>query len=176
MDWGFCILPDCICLQQCPTQVEASYYLIEVSWVNVVYLIHTSSLWLCDVKSPCRLTRSPPCLEWLHPGVDKAWNVRGGGELGTFAKGLFPLWKAHIDFHSEAKSVTSPLCHSFAVYFAPLIPRAGWHEKSIAWELIELCQGIIYCKVLSIKLYKKLLTKFRIKHFETIEILYEYIL
>lgn len=114
----------------CLTQVEASLYLIEVSWVNVVNLVCTSSLWLRDVKSLCHLTQSPPCLEWLHPGVDKAWN---GGESGIVAKGLFPLWKAHIDFHSEANSVTSPLCHSFAVYFAPLIPLG-----MLAWKVNSL--------------------------------------
>lgn len=120
----------------------ASLYLIEVSRVNVVNLGRASSLWLCDVKSSCCLTHSPPCLEWLHPGVDKAWN---GGGSGTVAKGLFPLSKAHIDFHFEANSVTSPLCHSFAVYFAPLIPWAGWYEKSIAWKWMELTGGIIFC-------------------------------
>lgn len=48
---------------------------------------------------------------------------RGGS--GAFAKGLFPPREAHIDFHSEANSVTIPLCHSFEVYAAPLIPWAG---------------------------------------------------
>lgn len=141
-----CILQYHICLPYHLSQVEASLYLIEVSWVNVVNLIRTSSLWLCDVKSSRCLTQSPPCLEWLHPGVDKAWN---GGGSGTVAKGRFPLRKAHIDFHSAANSVTSPLCHSSAVYFAPLIPRAGRHEKSIAWKWMGLRRDIIYCKVLT---------------------------
>lgn len=140
-----CILLDYMCLQKCLNLVESSLYLIEVFQVNVLNLVCTSSLWLCDAESSSRLS----CLlrlEWLHPGVDKAWN---GGRSGAVAKGLFPLRKSHMDFHSEANSVTSPLCHSFAVYFAPLIPWADWHEKSIAWKWMELGLGIIHCKVLS---------------------------
>lgn len=141
-----CILLGCVCLQECLSQVQSSLLLIEVSQVNVLNLARTSFLWLTDVKSSFPLTQSLLRLEWLYPGVDKAWN---GGGPGAVAKGLFPLRKSHMDFHSEANHVTSPLCHSFAVYFAPLIPWADWHEKSIAWKWRKLSLGIIHCKVLS---------------------------
>lgn len=171
---GFCILPDCICLQQYPTQVEASYYLIEVSWVNVVYLIYTSSLWLCDVKSLCRLTRSPPCLEWLHPGVDKAWNVRGaGGRVGYSRQGTFSSVKGPHRFPFRSKGCHKPFVSLFCSLFCSINPsgRLTWKVDSLKMNRAKpryyLLQGIKSQK-LWIKLYNHL-TKFRIKHFETTE-------
>lgn len=119
--------------------------LIGVLRVNVVYLIHTSSLWLCNVKSPTwrssefSLSRMTPSWGWQ--------SMKWGSRL---TEGLFPEWKAHADFHSQANSVTRPLHHSFALYFTPLIPKGSWHKKSIIWEW--MLQGICY-KVLSHNLF-----------------------
>lgn len=102
----FCILVDHICLQECLSHLEASLDLIEVSWVNVVYLIHTSSLWLCEVKSSCCLTTSSPCPEWLHSGVDKAWN--GGRRIGYSRQGPFSAVKGTHRFPFQSKRCHKP--------------------------------------------------------------------
>lgn len=106
----FCILLDHVCLQE-------SLDLIEVSWVNVVYLIHTSSLWLCEVKSSCCLAPSSPCPEWLHSGVDKAWN--GGRRIGYSRQGTFSAVKGTHRFPFQSKQCHKP--------FVPLLPFIVLH-------------------------------------------------
>lgn len=133
---------DRICLQEGLSQIWSSLDLIEVSWVNDVYLIHTSSLRLCEVMF-FMLLSSEFSPVWNDSILELTKHEMGGGGTWCSRRGtFFPLWKAHIDFHSKANSVTSPLCHT--VYFAPLIPWAGWLETSICWKGTELSEGIIY--------------------------------
>lgn len=56
--------------------IESGRDLIEVPWVNVVYLIHIPPLWFCIVKSFWSSTMRASCCQRLNSGVDKAWNGR----------------------------------------------------------------------------------------------------
>lgn len=136
------ILVGRVCLQEGLSRIWSSLDIIEVSWVNDVYLIHTSSLWLCEVMFSCCLALSFPPSE-----MTPFWSWRsmkwGEGEPGAVAEGLFSAVKGTHRFPFQSKQ-----CHkSFVphtVYFAPLIPWAGWLETSIGWKGTELNDGIIY--------------------------------
>lgn len=127
-----CIPLDYVCLQESLRQEESSLYLIEVSQVNVLNLVHTFFLWLSDVKSSPPLTQSSP--SGMTPS--QSWQSMKWGWIGCSRQGTFSSAKVTYGFPFRSKQCHKPFVSLFCSLFCSINPlgRLTWKVNNLKME------------------------------------------